>query len=286
VAIVRAIREWSESMLSVLAAAAGDVIAFIPGLIVAVLALLVAWLVAKILERVSFLVLDAVKFDELLARGPINYQALKAAGVRQTPTRMVSVLVFWALFFWLGLAPAAEAVGLGAARVLVLEIIAFIPPVLGALLIVVAAYFIAVLLRETISSTLATANLNFGSAVGWIGFVTVVVFGIGVALNLLNVGSSFIIGTIAVVGVTIGLALAIGFGIGARDVFGAIAAGRDLKDRLVEGDEVVIDEYEGTIERLGLDTVDLRTPAGLVSIPNNLFIEKAMVKKAPPRRAA
>jgi small-conductance mechanosensitive channel len=169
---------------------------------------------------------------------------------------------------------------------LVLEIIAFIPPVLGALLIVVAAYFIAVLLRETISSTLATTNINFGSAVGWIGFVTVVVFGIGVALNLLNVGSSFIIGTIAVVGVTIGLALAIGFGIGARDVFGAIAAGRDLKDRLVEGDEVVIDEYEGTIERLGLDTVDLRTPAGLVSIPNNLFIEKAVVKKAPPRRAA
>jgi hypothetical protein len=286
VAIVGAIREWSETMLAILAAAAADVIQFIPGLIVAVLALLVAWFVAKILERVSFLILQAISFDELVARGPVNYQALKAAGTRQTPTRMVSVLVFWALFFWLGLAPAAEAVGLGAARVLVLEIIAFVPPVLGALLILVAAYFIAVLLRETISSTLATANLNFGSAVGWLGFVIVVVFGIGAALRLLNVGTNFIVGTIAVAGISIGLALALGFGIGARDVFGAIAAGRDLRDRLVEGDEVVIDNYEGTIERLGLDTVDLRTPLGLVSIPNNLFIEKAVVKKAPPRRAA
>lgn len=286
-AISTAIRQWSQALLGELAVVAGDIIRFIPGLIVATLALVIAWIVGKILERLTVLILDAVKFDEMLARGPVNFTALESAEAKAPPTRIISILVFWTTFFFMGLAPAADALGLAPARVLIERVIDFIPIALAALLAVVAAVFIAGLIRESISSTLATSNLPFGRELGWLGYAIVVVFGLGLAFQALKIATPVLTVVLGVVAGTVGLALAIGFGIGARDVFGAMAAGRELRDRLSEGDEVAVENYTGTVERLGLDAVDLRTPYGLVSIPNHLFIQKIVVKKAsPPRRAA
>ncbi len=286
-AIVAAIRQWGEMLLAELAIVAGDVIRFIPDLIAAALALVFAWIAGKILERLTILGLERIKFDEMLARGPVDFSSLESVEAKAPPTRIISILVFWAVFFFLGLAPAADILGLAPARIWIERIIDFVPVVFGALLVLAAATFIAVLTRELIVSILTTSNLPYGRELSWLGHALIVIFGAGLALQVLRVTTPIITAGLAIIGGTVGLALAIGFGVGARDVFGAIAAGRELRDRLSEGEEVTVEGYTGKVERLGLDAVQLRTAQGFVSIPNHLFIQKAVMKKAsPPRRAA
>lgn len=285
-AVTTAIRHWSQALISSLTKAGSGLIDWLPGLIVAVLAVVVAWVVGRILERLVVLGLEAANFDELLARGPVNHNALESAGVKVPPSRLTGTLIFWVVFFFLGLAPAADAIGLARGRVFVERVIAFIPAVFVALAVIAAAFFIADLLREVIRSTLTTANLPFGRELGWFSYLVMVIFGLGLALQALSVPSPVITAGLALAAVAVGLCLAIGFGLGSRDVFGAITAGRDLRARLAEGDEVVVDDYAGTIERLGLDAVDLRTSHGLVSIPNQVFIQQVVEKKSTGRRAA
>lgn len=286
-AITTAIRQWSQSLVEDLALITGEIIKFMPDLIVAVLALLVGWIAAKILERLVFLALQAMNFDEFLARGPVDYDALESFGSRlDTPARMASLLVFWSTFFWFGLAPAAGLLRLDFAQVLVKRLLSFTPAALTAALILAAAVFIGDLIRRMISSLWTTSGLPFGRELGWAVWILLTGFGISLGLVVLGLRANIFIPGIGAVAATVGLALAIGFGIGARDLFGAIAAGQDLRNRLAEGDEVAIENYSGTIEHLGLDSVELRTPTGLVSIPNNLFVQKAVVKKGQERRAA
>ena len=285
-AITTAIRQWSEDLIARLVLVGAAIVRFIPGLVVAILALVVAWIAGKILERLAVMGLEAVKFDEIMARGPVDHAALERAGAKAPPSRIAGALIFWATFFFLGLGPAADALGLQAGRVLVERVIVFLPAVLGALLVVAAAFFIGGLLLEALRASVTASNLPFGRELGWLAYFIIVLFGLGVALTVLDMTTSVILAVIGVAGGTVGLALAIGFGVGARDVFGAIAAGRELRDRISEGDEVTIDSHTGTVERVGLDAVELRTAYGLVSIPNTLFIQKVVVKKAAPRRAA
>jgi len=286
-AIMTAVRHWGQALLAEWTGVAGAVIGFIPLVIVASLAVVIAWIVGKILERLVILVLEAAKFDELLARGPVNLPAVKAAGATAPASRTIALLVFWATFLFMGLAPAADILKLTVARVLFEKLIGFVPVVLAALLTIVAAVFIAGLVREAIHSVLATSSLPFARELGWAAYVIIAISGLGLGLRVLRVTTPVLTAVMAAAGATAGLALALGLGLGARDVMGAIAAGRELKNRLAPGDEVTIDRYTGTIERLGLDAVDLRTPEGSVSVPNNLFIQKAVLKKATsPRRAA
>ena len=286
-AITAAIRQWSQILLTELAVVIGEIIRFIPGFVVAVLAVVVAWIAGRILERLTVLVLEGIKFDEMLARGPVDFTSLEVAEAKAPPTRIIAALVSWATFFFLGLAPAADILGLTVARVLVERIIDFVPTVLAALLVMGAAILIGVLLRELIRSVLATSNLPFGRESGWVAYALVVMFGLGLALQVLHISTSVSTAILGAVGATVGLAVAIGFGVGTRGVFGAVAAGRELRDRFSEGDEVMVENYTGTVERFGLDAVQLRTPQGLVSIPNYIFMHKIVVKKSlPPRRAA
>lgn len=266
---------------------ADAIIGFIPALVVASLAIVIAWIIGKILERLTVLFLEAIKFDELLATGPISPAALEVAETQAPATKIISVFVFWATFFFTGLAPAANLLGLSAARALVGRLISFVPLVLASLLTVGAAVFIAALVREAIRSILATSNLGYARELGWAAYIVIALSGLGLALKVLRVSTPVLMAGIGTVGATVGLALAIGFGLGAREALSAIAAGRELKHRLNKGDEVAIDRFAGTVEKLGLDAVDLRTPQGMVSIPNSLFLQRVVVKKeSPPKRAA
>ncbi len=279
-AIIADMRRLSDVLLSKLSQTVEAVWQFIPNLIVATLGIILAWIVAKIIERFLSLVLESIKLDELLARGRVDNKALDAAGVGASPTRMIAVLGFWTTFFFVGLAPAADLLQLKAGRLLMERLIGYIPEVLGAGMILAAAFFIGGLLREVIAGVIAVAGLGYARESGWLVYLLVVVIGFGLALSALGLDRPLILAVAAVLSVASVSTLAIGFAFGARDLFGAIVAGRELRGRLAIGDDIIIGDYTGKIERLSLAAVFLRTVEGTVSVPNHIFIQTAIVKKS------
>ena len=278
-AISAAIRRLSDTLLSKLSQTVEDVWQFIPNLIVAALWLMLVWIVAKVVERFLSMAFDSIKLDELLARGPVDNKSLDLNGVSLSPTRMIPVLSSWAIFFFFGLIPAADLLKLKAGRLLLERLIGYIPEVLAAGMILAAAFFIGNLLREVIRGLMIVARLDYARESGWVVYLLGVIIGFGLALSALGLDRPLILTVVAVLSIAIVLTLAAGFVFGARDLFGAIVAGRELRDRLAVGDDITIGDFTGTIERFSLVAVLLRTVEGTASVPNHIFIQKVIVKK-------
>lgn len=291
-AVIIEIRKLGELLLSQIIHVAEATLAFLPSLIAASLAVLFGWILAKVLQYLINYVLEAVKFDELLAAGPINHKVFESAGLKVSLSQLLGTVVFWATFFFFGLAPAADMVNLRSGRVLIEQVIGFLPEVFGALLVLAAAFLIAGLLRNIFLAVMAPSNLGFLQASSWFIYAIIIVLGFGLALNVLSVAGSLVLDrflvSVLLGAAALGLALAaaIGFGLGARDVFGAIIAGYQIRDSLAVGDRISIDDYSGVVEQIGLGAVQLRDAERIISIPNHVFFQKVILKKREEQKKA
>ncbi|MCK4268806.1 MAG: mechanosensitive ion channel [Actinomycetia bacterium] len=291
-AVIIEIRKLGELLLAQIIHVAEAILAFLPSLIAASLAVLFGWILGKVLQYLINYVLEAVKFDELLGAEPINHEVFESAGLKVSLSQLLGTVIFWATFFFFGLAPAADMVNLESGRVLIERVIGFLPEVFGALLVLAAAFFIAGLLRNIFLAVMAPSNLRFLQASSWLIYAIFIVFGFGLALNVLGVAGSLVVDRFLVTvllgagGLGLTLAAAIGFGLGARDVFGAIIAGYQIRDRLAVGDRISIDDYSGVVEQMGLAAVQLRDAERIISIPNHLFFQKVILKKRQEQKKA
>lgn len=275
------IRVWSQDLLQLLTAIIFNLINFLPQLLVAILSLIVGWVAAKIVQRLVFLVLNLFKINEAVG---LTQESEQTAYLKP-PAELISLIAFWFIFFYFGLAPAVDVVGLPFVRTTVNQIISFLPLAIGLVFVLAATYMVANLLRQLISSLLFPAGLSLSLSLGWLGWLATAVFGIIVALNTLKVDPVLLRNVAGfILGVTF-TALALGLSIGLREHLAALAISLQLRTRLTKGDEVKVEQFDGTVEKLTLETVDIKTREGVVSVPNKLFVEKAFLKKAAKKAA-
>src|SRR3712207_3779941 len=111
--------------------------AFIPQLIGAILVLIIGYIVAKILQAVVSRVLKAIGFDGWMERGGIK-QFFDRARTRETPVTVLGKLVFW-LVFIIAITMAADALGIRQVSEVLAQLIAYIPSIIAAILILILA---------------------------------------------------------------------------------------------------------------------------------------------------
>src|SRR5215216_5940810 len=103
---------------------------YIPQLIGAILILIVGYIVAKLLQAVVTRLLRAIGFEHWMERGGIE-QFFERAETRQTPTSI------------LGIVMATDALGIRQVSAVLAELIAYIPNVIAAVLILILAALLA-----------------------------------------------------------------------------------------------------------------------------------------------
>src|SRR3712207_4494279 len=116
-------------------------LAYIPQLIGAILILIIGYFVARVLQAVVSRVLHAVGFDSWMERGGIK-QFLDRAQTRETPATVLGKLVFW-LVFIIAITMAADALGIRQVSAVLGQLIAYIPSIIAAILILVLAALLA-----------------------------------------------------------------------------------------------------------------------------------------------
>ncbi|MFQ4140889.1 mechanosensitive ion channel [Chlorogloeopsis sp. ULAP02] len=142
---------------------------FLPRLVGAAIFLAVAWLIASLVKLITIRGLRALRVDERLNPPPQDADAT----VRQNQLPLSDTLgnaLYWFIFL-LFLIPILDTLGLQQAlrpvEALVTEIIAILPNILGAVLIAVAGWFVANIVRRIVTNLLATTGIdNLGSRFG------------------------------------------------------------------------------------------------------------------------
>src|SRR5918994_2228416 len=185
-------------------------LAYIPQLLGAIVILIVGYIVARILQAVVARVLQAIGFDNWMERGGIK-QFFDRAQTRETPATVLGTLVFW-LVFIIAITMAADALGIRQVSEVLGQLIAYIPSIIAAILILVLAAllanFLASIVRGATGSDLL-ANVARYAIIVYAAFAAITELGIAVQLT----APTFLI----VLG-AVALAAAIAFGWGGRDV--------------------------------------------------------------------
>jgi small-conductance mechanosensitive channel len=200
----------SEGMFQPLQNALSTFLSYIPQLIGALIILIVGYIVAKVLQAVVGRVLQAVGFDRWMERGGIK-QFFDRAETNQTPASILGALVFWFVFI-IAITMAADALGIPQVSVVLAQLIAYIPNIIAAILILILAAllanFISGIVRGATGSDLLASIAQYA----------IIVYAVFAALTQLGVAVQLTANTFLIVLGAVALAAALAFGIGGREV--------------------------------------------------------------------
>ncbi|WP_370894699.1 hypothetical protein [Janibacter sp. GXQ6167] len=193
-------------MVDSLRDALSSVVLFLPKLLAFIAILVIGYLIAKALAKIVDELLERVGFDRAVERGGVKKMLAQS---ELDASSIVGKIVFYALMLFV-LQMAFGVFGPNPVSDLLTAVIAFLPQLFVAIIIVVIAAAIATAVRELISNTLG--GLSYGKTLGTIAAVFILGLGIIAALNQIGVATTVTTPILIAVLATIGGILVVGVG--------------------------------------------------------------------------
>ena len=208
------ITDWGTAIVSSFAAALALVFAFIPKLLGFLVILLVGWLVATAISKAVTFLLRKVGFDRIATRIGLT-RLEESMGLKMDAAALLGRIVYWFVFL-IFLVPAVDALGLTAVSTLLGQVVAYIPNVFVAIIVLflgtLAATFVADLVRGATASAHVGNPSIFANIARYaiMGFVALIALEqLQIAPALLNILFTAIVGGAA-------LAFGLAFGLGGQ----------------------------------------------------------------------
>jgi hypothetical protein len=203
--IVNAFARLTDAFLSV-----------IPAALVLLASLLLGLLVGALL-RALFGLLSRLALSGRKRPGSLPDRFLKASGLEAGFERVAGAVSFW-VGVSVVLAVGVNALEPGALRDILSEIVHFLPRLLAAGLILLAGLGVAAIARRSVLLGAVNSGLPWARAGARGVHVVVLAFFAAMALDHLGVARSILVAAFSIAGGGLVLALALAFGLGARDV--------------------------------------------------------------------
>jgi hypothetical protein len=209
-------QEWSDILLTSLQSLWLGVADFLPRLILAVIVFIIGWIIAITLGRLTGQIIGFFKIDKVLQKTGIE-EPLARGGLRLNSGAFVGGLVKW--FFLIAfLVASIDILGLNQVNVFLRDtVLLYLPNVIVAVLILMAAAFLADVLQRVVVSSAKAARVTSASFLGGMVKWAIWIFAILAALYQLGIAGPFVqtlfTGFIAMLAIAGGLA----FGLGGKE---------------------------------------------------------------------
>lgn len=267
-----AVTDWGVATWTGFTAGLATFYSFVPNLLGALLILLIGWGIATLLYALTDKVLDALRFDALMARTGVD-DAINRSGVRIDPSNLVATLVKWTVLL-VAFMMAADALNLTQVSVGIGAILAYIPNVVAAVAILALGVLLAGFVSQLVRGAAATAGLRTADLMADLAYWAITIFAALGAIGQLNIAPTLVQTLYTAVIAAIALAAALAFGLGMREQARDVVAGRALAEQLHVGDEIEVEELRGRIKAIGAIKTLIETGQGLMSVPNHLLADR------------
>jgi hypothetical protein len=161
-------------------------------------------------------VLQSMQLNKLAERAGIA-KFLAKGEVKYTLSDLIALIIYWLLML-IVIMITANVLGLTTVAELMDKVVLYIPNVLAALIILVIGALLAVFVRKVVETTTKNAGLTHARGMGVIAHSTIVIFAAIIALEQLKIGITVLSQFITIILGSIGLALALAFGLGCKDL--------------------------------------------------------------------
>ncbi|MDD5423336.1 MAG: hypothetical protein WC592_00735 [Candidatus Omnitrophota bacterium] len=201
---------------------------YVPTIAGAIFILVIGWLIAKLLEAVVIRVLKAAQLDSASDKAGIS-NVLAHGDIKITLSELIGAVIYWVIVL-IVLATALGTLNLTIAADLVAKLVEYVPNLLGAIFIMIVGAFLANFIATIVRTAAGNAGINKAKLLAKVTHMVIVIFAIIIAIEQLKIASTLIVLAVNVILVSIGLGIAIAFGLGCKDIAGKFV--KDIVDNL------------------------------------------------------
>lgn len=194
---------------------------FVSALFALILVLLVGWIIAKVIKNLIVRILDILQIDSYAERVGVD-KILAKGGIKYSISELIGVLAYWVIML-ISLVIAMSVVNLNQqAAGLLNTIVLYIPRVISAIFILVLGLFFASFINSSVQTAAANAGIEQSTLFGHLAQAIIVVFAIDISLRQLQIDIGGIEHAFVIILGSVGLAFALAFGLGCRDIAGKL----------------------------------------------------------------
>jgi small-conductance mechanosensitive channel len=247
-----------------------NVIAYVPRLVGALVIFAIGYVIARLLGRLVTFLLTEGGLNRLGERSGLA-DTLTAAGLPPRPAELAGKLTF-VIVLVAALVQTVDALGLAPLSQALRQLLVFTPHVILAGTVLLAGAVLGDMGGRGVSAAMNRGGVLYHSLVGSLVRGLVLVMALLLALQQLTLDATFLLAVLLVVLGGIALALAIAVGWGGRTMVENLIAARYVEQNFKVGDDLMIEDVAGTVERVGPTSAVLRSAAGgKIVIPNGIF---------------
>jgi hypothetical protein len=209
------IQSWTDITIQSLQEVWTGILNFLPLFLGAIIVMLLGLIVASAFRVVLEKITNALKID-LILRNAGLHTYIERAGFQVNPGKFVGLLAYWFLIIVFFRA-AVQILKLEGISQFLNDIIAYLPNIIVAILIMIAALLLANFLRTVVRGSIMSAKLHAPNFLGELTWWIIAIFGLLTALIQLGIAISVINTIITGFIAMIALAGGIAFGLGGKD---------------------------------------------------------------------
>ncbi len=209
------VTDWTAGFITGLTAGLERFFGAIPNILGALLLLVIGWIIAGIVGNLFAKLCRALHVDTVSTRvGAADF--LAQSGTRLKASDILGELIKWVIRL-VFIEMAAEQLGMPQVSAIINQILAFVPNIIVAVVILGVGAFLGKLLGGIVHGAASEARLGNANLLSRLTYGAVIAFAIIAALNELNVApvvvNTLYIGLVAALALALGLA----FGLGGRE---------------------------------------------------------------------
>mgnify|MGYP006282068131 FL=1 len=266
------LEQWREISLESLTTLGEQIMRILPGILAAILLLLVGWLLAKVFSRIISRLFRLLHFDKLATR--INeLKWMQNSEYKIIPSKIIGKFVYWVILL-LFIITATDTLGWSAVSQSFNQLITYLPQLFSAIIIFVVGFYLSNLIRDFIKTTLKSFEIASASALGETAFYVIMIIVAITALEQAGVETSLLTSNIILIIGSFLLAFAVAFAISARDVLKNILSSYYGSSNFHVGQYIKYDNKRGEIIKIDRMHVTIKEGKTKYVIPTARLISE------------
>lgn len=269
---------WQEALSASFNRAFSDIVGLLPHVAAMLVVIVVGYIVAHVLDKFTAALSQSLGLQTAAERSGLA-ASMKQVGIVRSVPSIIGQIVFW-LTMCVFLAAGFNILGLDAVSAAMERIVAYIPNLLVATVVVVVGLLVAGFLRGVVATSADRVGIGYAETLAdAVYYVLALMTFIG-AFDQLHIEFGLLKELILLAAGALALGCGLAFGLGGRDVMAGILAGYYLRQRMHAGDRIHVQGMEGTVREVGpVATVIETEEDGLLnrhSIPNAKMLNEAV----------
>ncbi len=239
--------------------------------------LIVGYIVASIVRWITRAVLGKVQFDALCDRIGLH-DVTRSLGLKATASQLAAQFFFYTMMLMF-LVAAVDALGMDSVTQSINSVLAYVPNILGAMVIVLFGLILGNFLRTLVQGAAEQLGIEYSSSIGQLVYGVIIVLVGSLAIGQLNLNTALVDRAIEITLMAVGAALALALGLGTRDMAKHVVAGVYARDTFAVGSRFKVDGTSGTVAAVRAVNTAIETPQGIIIIPNAKLMEMEVLQE-------